>query len=227
MKTTQRRWRRRTLQPLLIVLCVASHAQTYATPQAREDELDRNKAAKVIPLDHIWAQSMPNTKRISALDPRKDEPNAMSAVSAINRLLSIRSSEENAKAGQCCLVEGEGKESLYSALAIIEKRQPIPEFMPAGKPLTLFFYTHFAPGYVCLDSVYWEGTRLKVNYKVVIHQTTEATIHFALIPVGKLSAGKINVDVIEVKPPIAYRNQAVADRAVCDSCAFDIKEKMP
>jgi len=178
---------------------------------------------KTVPLKEIWALRMPNTRDIRKLDPPK-QPNADTAISRINEILVINSSR-GIKSGKCFLVLGDGKQALLNAADILAGKKTIPKTMPSGEPLTLFFYSQPAPGYVHIDSARREESALKLNYKVIVHQTAESTVHFALVPIGKLLAGKFKVDINELKPPTPYRNIKKAERAVCDPCTFIIKEE--
>ena len=179
-----------------------------------------------IPLDAIWALKMPGTRNIRELDPPKNIKHK-TVINRIHLALFIKTTDEK-PAGPCFLVTGEGKEALQKASKVIVDKEVPAKTHPTGKELTLFFYSNAAPGYVHIHSVERSESRITVNYQVVIHQMSNATVHFALIPLGHLPAGKFTVDIKEMEPPTPYSNQALVDRAVCDPCSFIIeKESVP
>jgi len=178
-----------------------------------------------IPLDQIWALDMPNTQDIQKLDPRKNlQVKNNTIVATIRRELFV-CTELKEKAGPCFLVLGEGKEALKEMAKVIADKKEHEKILPAGKLISLAFYSFSAPGYVQIHSVKRTDSLITVRYQIVIHQTTEATVHFALIPIGKLADGKFTVEILEVAPPTPYRNQALSNRAVCDSTTFTIKKE--
>jgi hypothetical protein len=141
----------------------------------------------------------------------------------IRRLLTIQT-DKRAKAGPCFLVKGEGEQALRNAASVLVDGTTQAKSFPAGENASLVFYCYSAPGYIHLHSVRHSDHRVTVRYQVVTHQSAEATVHFALIPLGKLPAGKLTVEAVEVASETPYSNHALTDRAVCDSCAFTIKE---
>lgn len=167
-----------------------------------------------IPMDEIWALGMPGTKdaqKLAADDSAK-----------IRRVLMRRAAEQ-ATADPCFVVLGAGKEAISNAAKIIvEGKKPI-KTLPPDKDLSLIFYSFAAPGYVHLDSVHRSSSKVVVKYQVVTHRTLAATVHFASIPLGKLSSGQISVEVVEVPSETPYGNHDRTDRAVCDSCEFVIQ----
>lgn len=167
-----------------------------------------------IPLDQIWALEMPGTKdvRILAADD-----------SAKVRRVLMRRAAEHKKAGPCFLVMGQGKEALSNAAkVIVEGKSPV-KTLPADKDSSLVFYSFFAPGYVHIQSVHRTSSKVTVKYQVVLHATLTATVHFALIPLGKLPAGQITVEAIEVPSETPYAKRELTERAVCDSCKFTVR----
>jgi hypothetical protein len=177
-----------------------------------------------IPLSKIWALNMPGTKNVRELEPRQDQDLRKTVASKISRSLVYRNSEQ-ANAGPCFLVIGEGKEALLNAAKVIVDGAPLPKTLPTDNKLSLVFYSYSAPGYVHLQSVKQSKSKLTVSYKVVIHRTLESTVHFALIPLGKRPAGQVSIETQEVPPNKPYTNHALTDRVVCDSCTFAIQNE--
>ncbi len=188
---------------------------------------EEDPVAERIPLDQIWALDMPGTRDVRELDPRKDvNVKNSTAVTKIRRSIFLRTyrTKERPKAGPCFLVPGEGKEALQNAAKVLVDNAPHAKTLPAGEKVSLVFYSQPAPGYVALHSVRHSDNHITVRYQVITHQTANATVHFALIPLGKLPAGKATVEVVEVASETPYSNHALTDRAVCDSCTFTISE---
>ncbi len=132
--------------------------------------------------------------------------------------------EEHAKAGPCFLVAGEGKEALRNAASVLVDGKPPAKSLPAGKEVSLVFYSYAAPGYVCIRSVRHSDNRITIRYEIILHQSAQVTVHFALIPLGKLPAGPIKVEIDELASGAPYTNHALTDRAVCDPCTVTIEK---
>lgn len=167
-----------------------------------------------IPLDQIWALDMPGTKNAQKL--------AADDSAKIRRVLVNRAAER-VKVGPCFLVTGEGKEATSNAAKVIVDGKSPAKTLPADKDLSLVFYSFFAPGYVHIQSVHRSGSKVAVIYQVVTHRTLSATVHFAVIPLGKLPAGKVTIETIELPSVTPYAKQELTERAVCDSCEFTIQ----
>lgn len=175
-------------------------------------ETVEKEGSDAIPLNHIWALQMPGTQDIRKLDPEDAK--------RIRVWLTERTAER-AEAGPCFFVEGEGKEALANAAKALVDDEPRLTSIPAGKNVSLVFYAYAAPGYVHVKSVHHSDEDVTVKYRVVTHETSNATVHFAIIPLGKLSPGKFTVNAVEVRDdddPNPYPE--VKDRAICDSCSI-------
>lgn len=61
---------------------------------------------------------------------------------------------------------------------------------PSGDESTLVFFSHPSSYYIRLVSVTRQGNQFTVRFKAEPHYTAESTVHFALIPLGKLPAGE-------------------------------------
>jgi hypothetical protein len=177
-----------------------------------------------IPLKEIWALDMPGTRDIRELDPRTtEEP---TAITKINRVFFTKL-DEGTEPGKCFLVKGKGREALENAEKVLVCNEPRLKSAPQGAALSLVFYAHPAPGYVHLDSVEYSKGLIAINYQVVIHPETNATSHFALIPLptdlppGKLAIKAVQVPAKDNKVPMPDPKRT--ERAVCESCSFAIE----
>jgi hypothetical protein len=203
--------------------CLATaFAVASATPSlAAEPESE----AVEIPLEEIWAFKMAGTRDIQELDPRvaAEETMITRMGQALFRRRGFRR-EARDEAGPCFVVNGEGKEALTNAVKVLVDGEEPLESVPAGHDVSLVFYSYPAPGYVFFDSVRRSSDHLTLNYYVMVHQTADITVHFALIPLGKLDAGKFTVDVVEVDGGGPKYDPEQAQQAVCDSCSFVVRD---
>jgi hypothetical protein len=195
-------------------------SNTSSCTSAGNKKIPSKPKSAVIPLSEIWALDMPGTRDVRKLDPRKDV-NDTTAISKIGRVLTIRTAERK-RAGPCFLVTGEGIEALQNASKVLGDGAAPEDPIPADEDVSLVFFSCSAPGYVHIHSVQYSGKHVTVRFQVVIHQSSAATVHFALIPLDKLPAGKVTVKVVEIASKTPYSNHALTDRAVCDSCTFTI-----
>jgi hypothetical protein len=167
-----------------------------------------------IPLKDVWAHLMRGTRDIRELS--KED------IAAIRETLS-NGTQKQAEAGPCFIVFGDEKEALRRARKmIVDDEKPVTSLRSDGAAW-LVFYSYAAPGYVCLESVSQSEGKVIVQYEVLIHATANATQHFALIPLGKLPAGELNVEIAEVVSDTPYSNHEKTERSVCDSCTFVIE----
>lgn len=171
--------------------------------------------AVTIPLKSIWALQMPDTRDVRKLGP--DD-------AARIRVWLTERTGERAKAGPCFVVNGEGKDALANAARVLVDGEAPMKRIPAGKVVTLVFYSYSAPGYVAVKSVRHSSERITVKYQVITHQTSNATVHFALIPLGKLSPGNLNVNLVELKKGGPEQYPEVKERAICDSCSLVVQD---
>lgn len=170
--------------------------------------------AEEIPLKDIWALDMPGTGDINELAPRKTTEET--PVSRITRKLLSRSPKE--VASKCFIVAGVDAKALRAAEDVLCGDNPPLESVPADKEVTLVFYNIPAPGYVHLKSVSKSDGKVTVPYEVVMHAQANVTAHFALIPLGKLPAGKLSVEITQV----TNIDPKDAARAVCKANVFRI-----
>lgn len=186
-----------------------------------------------IPLKSIWALDMPGTKDIRELEPKPES--GISADELISRSLveQIRWSlnpnfwpKEGHNAGKAFVVAGSGIDALREAHGVLADRNKRASSIAADKEMTLVFYAYNSGRSVLLDHVVRKGDTITVKYPLHAHEVLKSTTHFALIPLGKLSPGKFQVN-IQRSPDtgpggLVRRFKTVpADRIVCGSFAFD------
>ena len=112
---------------------------------------------------------------------------------------------------------------------LVDGKKPQETFPPDTKVSLVFFSYQYGP-YVHLHKVTRRGNLINVRYQFVPHKTEEVTEHFALIPIGKLAAGKVRVEIIQspmepkfVKAGWKDIKPDIASRIVCGSFSFDVK----
>jgi len=131
------------------------------------------------------------------------------------------------KAGRGLAVAGSGLDALkHVRKALLEN-----EKAELSGEVSLFFYSLPLPYYVRLDQVERKGNEFVIRYHFVTHATKNMTIHFALIPLGKLSPGKFRVKLTQL--PVKQGRLAspkpidpkVVERFVCRSFSFEVGAK--
>ncbi len=94
-------------------------------------------------------------------------------------------------------VLGTGMDALHKAHAVLVKNQEPRKSFPADAEITLVFFSYQAGTYVHLHRVDRRDEIVEIRYRFVPHRTRDLSEHFALIPLGKLSGGKLRVEVIQ------------------------------
>ena len=178
--------------------------------------------AKAISLDQIWAFKMPGTRDVRELEPKPDTKSMTtmdqvedyfrgSSVHQILRVLSNRPTKKSYyPAGPVFAVAGTGKEALKNAQAVfatLESKYPDPR-LAADTEVSLVFYSYSTGRYVQLVSVEQAARTITINYRLVQHMSCDMSTHFALIPVGELPAGRVQVKVSEL-PMVGQEGQHV------------------
>ena len=175
-----------------------------------------------VPLDSIWALDMPETRDIYGLelmdfDERsspgwgyeEDRKEREGAINGIRKSLASWPAGEDSlpgfvvgrkldygvlRAAGMALTRGLQSLGPRSKLAYeINERLWGTYSFPSGDESTLVFYTHPSSYYVRLDKVTRQGNTFTISYRAEPHYTAESTVHFALIPLGKLLAGEYQV----------------------------------
>ncbi|MEX2170300.1 MAG: hypothetical protein WD851_13385 [Pirellulales bacterium] len=176
-----------------------------------------------IPLDQIWAFRMPGTKDVGKLDANKTETGTIYKI-----LMSLgKRPEEGEKAAPAFVVEGTGQDALKTAATVLIKTAEAPHRVAADTDLALVFYSYSCGQFVHIVSVEQSDKQIRILYQFVGHATTNMTRHFALIPIGRLSPGEVEV-IIEQTASINERGDERPplrglERLVCDSFSFEVR----
>jgi hypothetical protein len=177
---------------------------------------ERIADAEEIPLEECWGFKMAYMRDVQKLDPRTRVEDTL----IIKLQNALYAHGKKVKAGPCFLVQGIEKEALTNAAKVLIDGEK-PQRIEPGTPTSLVFYSHPAPGYVFIESIDRTKNHIAIKYYVKIHLTAEVTVHFALIPLGKLEPGKYTVDIIQVGDE--KYDWAKADEAVCDSGTLTVE----
>ena len=153
----------------------------------------------------------------------------LSLVEGIRYALSARIAEGQSP-GPGFAVVGTGKDALNNAHAVItnakKKRDP-DRWLPANTDLSLVFYSHMTGRYIWIKRIERNANAFTIKYQAVPHSTANVTMHFALIPIGKLSPGNFRVKFEELRSEgaaeKAYAPLRDARRIVSDSFSFGVK----
>ena len=215
---------------VLFTLCASCHKGKEPTDQVNHvvpaSGGSQESEPKVIPLKEIWAYNMPGTLNVQKMDP--DQPGGL--FEEIRRSLwAFPSKDKDARKGFA--VSGTGLEALRQVHAVLVEEQDPEQTFPANSDISVAFFSYQDSRYVHLHRVERQGNVVNIRYRFVPHETEEATTHFALIPLGKLSSGEYRVNVIQSPLEQKYVEQGfrslsdtIARRIVCNSFSFSIGE---
>ena len=149
-----------------------------------------------IPLDEIWAYEMPETRDVRELDTERNQNQASShpiVKRVVKSLISRR--DDEAKSRTAFVVTGKGIESLRNADVSFRADKEREATIAPDLELTVVFYSMLGAPYVHIVSVERFDRTILVKYRFVEHSTRDSSVHFALIPVGKLSKGEYEVKI--------------------------------
>jgi hypothetical protein len=185
--------------------------------------ISRAEEAVEIPLSEIWASEMPGTKDIGELHKQwKPEDIAR---------FQRKPTPKEGPARPTFAVQGMGFEALRNSYEVlIEKKDPKRSF-DANTEISIVFFSHEDNWYVHIQSVELKNKTITINCDMVTHETQETTRHFALIPIGKLTSGKYQIEVVvsqvdRTGQPISHPlDKEVVNRIISGSSTFSINEK--
>ncbi|MAT72420.1 MAG: hypothetical protein CMJ58_23190 [Planctomycetaceae bacterium] len=190
---------------------------------------ERSEKGRIIPLKEIWAYEMPGTKRLSTAtkDGKYVMENGADVVYITRAMVRFQIDDKH---GQAFVVEGEGPKALPRVRKIFEGKSMPDQMFKSGMPLSLVFFTEMSGTYVFLDEVRATGRSIEIRYRFHPHRTRDATVHFALIPLGKLPPAQYEVELTQV--PVAKEfqkqgypaiNEEWAEELICRPTRFEIR----
>jgi hypothetical protein len=173
-----------------------------------------------IPLDQIWANRMPGTLNINDWDTHP------SLILSIQNAIGFP--PKDGEADPAFAVQGESQDALREAHAVIVDKKKPRGIFPAGKKVSVVFFTHETGPYVHLYKVERRGKNIDIHYKFVPHEEEDTERHIALIPLGKLPVGEYSVNIIRSKKSEGSKSRQpsdeVARRIVCRPFSFTVSE---
>lgn len=187
-----------------------------------------------IPLDKIWGYNLPGTRDIRELEPKRDVRNMPRKEyvwgSFVNRISSrlTKWPKKGEKARPAFVVKGTGKDALKNADEVFLNAKAPMQSMPADTELSLVFFVHVTGWEVRIASVEKAAGQIRLKYQCVTSpQQTSGYTRFALIPLGKLRPGKVEV-TIEQLPTADDQGKPARpvqepDRMVCNSFSFTVE----
>lgn len=191
-----------------------------------------------IPLSEIWAMTMPGTKKLSELEPKKEGLEELSREERIKSSLvrhtawglnaNFRAPHGSvAKPG--FVVKGSGLDALREAHDVILGDAQSKKILPTEQDLTLVFFSYSCSRDVVLDSVELKNNEIVVKYHFYWHNLRRSRENLALIPLGSLPAGKYRVTYErtadqgrEENGEVIPLSNELARRTICDSFSFGV-----
>ncbi len=184
---------------------------------------------QTIPLDQIWAYGMPGTRDILTLD--RDQVPQRPLGMRVGGPSSFILHKGEKIAGPGFVVLGTGMEAWLATHEVLPEGQEYPNTFPFGSELSVVFFSHGFGQYVHIHRVERQDNVITIRYRFVPHETKNFSEHFALVPVGELQPGKVQVNIIRTPMEKEYVDggfmQVSAEeerRIVCKSFSFAISE---
>jgi len=160
------------------------------------DEKPNKAETVVIPLDQIWALNMPGTR---LLTPERNGPQFVSneGPTVEEIFFFIQKMEYNKQLPPAFAVLGTGIEALNHANDVLARRQKRRINFTADEAMSLFFFARGRHEHVYLRKVERMPGKICIQYQFVPYLIgPQTTIHFAMIPIGKLPIGEMKVEMI-------------------------------
>lgn len=198
--------------------------------------------AQEIPLEDIWALGMPGTKDVRELDPggiariHKDTSDA-EAEAIVKRYHNSTTYKlqktfvkyfENAEKPEVLVVQGTGEKALTNLLrSLTEKTPKLKTPVPSDTELTLVFYAQPTIHHVRLAKASRDGRTIKLEYTYKTGLSRDTAFRYALVPIGKLDPGELNIEVSLTRPKASQLSPLSDDdakRYVSQSTSIQIKD---
>lgn len=197
-----------------IGVCLLCGCANAAAPNTQQEPVE-------IPLDQIWAHNMPGTRDVRALEPdvfgegakrlSRQELVRREKASLLFRIGSaIPIAREGVPASSGFAVTGTGIDALRNAQVELGQSRKSGQSFSRENNLSIFFFSNAFGAYVHLQQVERRDKLIRVSYRFVPHPTKQMTAHFAIIPLGKLSAGKYRVEFVSLPMEKKYIDQGIS-----------------
>lgn len=162
---------------------------------ANAEPLAEQSKTETIPLDQVWAYRMPDTRDIQRLRS-KDGEVWDSAMRSLLADVSRYWPDEGQQARAGFAVSGIGREALRKAKRILADGEKPKDSFSTEEEITLVFFSYQCTRLVEIRKVVRRGNEFEIHYRFVLPLEMTLPAHLALIPVGKLPAGKYRVEMV-------------------------------
>jgi hypothetical protein len=188
------------------------------------EPLAKDTPAK-IPLSRVWADAMPETQDIRALEKKSIRDSGQALLDPIS--VSFVGRGERLKwtglARPGFAVGGSDVDALRNACQVfVDGLKPRGAFT-ANEEVTLVFFSEPAGPPVQIRTVERVAERFVIQYRFEPSIDRHRSLSLALIPVGKLKAGKHRVEIEQI-PSGHLNGQEGATDIVCKPFVFTVTE---
>jgi hypothetical protein len=214
------------MSELAMALLMASHGRA---------ELSNDDTKTVIvPRDQIWANSMPGTRDIAELAAKQEKLTGVDLWTPIVDSLEGSSwrPQEGQPAKPAFIVPGGGLKAYRAAHAVLTGDKKVQRVIPDNDEVSLVFFSHPVQAGIELQKVVLRKNVIELQYRFIGRMERYLTSYFALIPLGKVEAGKYDVKVVQMpsvqkindvyiqnEPPLRSKT---ADQYISGSFSFEI-----
>lgn len=207
---------------------------------ANAEPPNKPQDVQTIPLDQIWGYNLPGTRHIAGI-PFPDDKEGIGQTFAylnrerdtniehIRRALASKPPTEKAAPGFVLPRRPDSLTLRGVHPLMLGKRNPFDkDSFGENEDLTLVFFSHPLSYHARLKKVERKQNDITVHYQFEPHTTPESTVHFALIPLGKLPAGEYQVDYQQIPVDQKYREMGFepvhpeAAEIVCRDFSFTV-----
>lgn len=207
----------RLLSVLALVLCCSF---SYA-----EEKVDMS-------LDKVWALNMPGTHRLT-LDRRGPQSGYVSKYGALAEAIYsfLLGKSDDPELGPVLVLEGSGLEALKNLKAVLDNKREASTSFSTKQEISVVFFAIGRHENVHLTRVLWTGSEVQLYYKFVPYLIgPQTTVHFAIIPLGKLPKGVVKVNLYRLPfaenstiSPYRIPTREEVKRIVCQPVEFKVE----
>jgi hypothetical protein len=198
------------------------------------------EVAVEIPLSEVWALDMPGTKDVRELEPDAfgekfwslpaEEQVDLQKKSLTGQITAQLKWQDGGKPKPGFAVAGTGLQALKAARDVLTEESESPSSLSAKTEITAVFSSIQSGSHVRIYEVKRKNNIIEVWYRFEPHDAAYSSIHFALIPLGKLTSGTYHVKFVNGPMEEKYLSagfrpktaEAIA-RIIDDSLLFSIK----
>lgn len=177
----------------LISLCASCRAET-------DSDTNQEDKSVTIPLDQIWALNMPRTHKLT-LERRGPQSEFVSdeGPTVEEIYISLQAMDYDQQLSPAFAVLGTGIEALNHANDVLAGRQKRRAFFTTNDEVSLVFFARGRHEHVHIRKAERLLGQTRIQYQLVPYLIgPQTTIHFAMIPLGRLPLGKMKVEMIRL-----------------------------